>query len=71
MVMNVETWDRWAPALYLLIIGIVIGFVTGFGVGVSGGRAVDLTFAVLLLVVVIVVAFIAFSVGARRVGRKN
>jgi Na+/citrate or Na+/malate symporter len=66
---DVTKWDRWAPTLYLFIVGLVVGYVMGFASGILSGGSTS--FWVLIIpVIVIVIAFIAFGLAARTIGRK-
>jgi hypothetical protein len=64
-----SSWDRWAPALYLFIIGTALGFGIGLAVGSSSKAGSDLTYLALLPVFLIVIAFIVLVVVSKRIGR--
>lgn len=60
-------WDRWAPAIYLLVIGLCIGFVTGYAIGAVNGAS-GASVVLLLPVAAIIVTFIVLTLVARKVG---
>ena len=66
---EIEKWDKWAPTVYLFIMGLVVGYVMGFASGILSGGST--AFWVLITpVIVIVIAFVAFFFIARTIGRK-
>ena len=66
---EISKWDRWAPTAYLFIIGLVVGYVMGFASGILSGGS--MAFWVLIVpVIVIAIAFIAFFFMARTIGKK-
>lgn len=63
-----SSWDRWAPAAYLFVIGLALGLVIGFAVGATSGIGQGAAYFLLIPVAIIVVAFIVFAAIGRRVG---
>jgi hypothetical protein len=64
-----SSWDRWAPVLYLFIIGMALGFGIGLAVGSSSKAGSDLAYIALLPVVLIVIAFVILVIVSKRIGR--
>ena len=66
---QVAEWDKWAPTVYLFILGLVVGYVMGFASGILSGGSTS--FWVLIIpVIVIVIAFVAFNLLARTIKPK-
>jgi hypothetical protein len=62
-----SSWDRWAPAFYLFIIGLAMGFGIGLAFGRFGGS--DLTYFALVPAIVILIAFLALGAISKRIGK--
>jgi hypothetical protein len=67
MGISVSSWDRLAPAAYLLVIGLAAGYGIGLAIGSSGAVGSATTFFVLLPIAMILVAFIALVIVSKRV----
>ena len=70
MSISMSSWDRWAPAAYLFMIGITVGFVTGLGVGLTGGGGQGVIYMAFLPILVILVLFVALMVMSKRIGKR-
>ena len=66
---EIAKWDRWAPTVYLFIIGLVVGYVMGFASGILSGGSTAF-WALTVPVIVIVIAFVAFFFMARTIGKR-
>ena len=64
-----SSWDRWAPAAYLFMIGITIGFETGLGVGLTSG-GLGVIYMAFLPILLILVLFVAMAVMSKRIGKR-
>lgn len=64
-----SSWDKWAPVAYIFIIGLVLGFVVGFAMGMTSGGGPNTLYFLLLPPAVIVLAFVTFTMIARKIGR--
>ena len=67
MKIRMSSWDKWAPALYLFIIGLALGLVIGFGLGITGYRSTDKLAFLILPVGMIVFAFLVLTILSHRV----
>jgi hypothetical protein len=68
VVMSRSSWDRWAPVLYMFIIGMAVGFGIGLAVGFSGKAGSDTVYLALLPAVVILIAFVVLVWASKRIG---
>jgi hypothetical protein len=67
MRISMSMWDRWAPAAYLLVIGLAAGYGIGLAIGSGGTIGTDPTLLVLLPMAMILVAFIALVIVSKRI----
>jgi hypothetical protein len=69
LLMDISTtkWDRWAPAAYLLVIGLAAGYGIGLAIGTSDTVDSDPTFFLLLPIGMILAAFIALVIVSKRI----
>ncbi|HTY47767.1 MAG TPA: hypothetical protein VMB46_08915 [Methanomassiliicoccales archaeon] len=63
---NASTWDKWAPAAFFFVIGLVLGYVAGVGIGAAGSSPSLPLLISIPPVAIIVAAFILFNLAARR-----
>ena len=70
MSISMTTWDRWAPAAYLFVIGVTIGFVTGLGIGLTSDGGSGVIYIVLLPIAVILILFVVLVFISKRIGRR-
>jgi hypothetical protein len=69
--MNISrsSWDRWAPAAYLLVIGLAAGYGVGLAIGSTGDVSSGPLYYVLLPVAMILVAFVALVIASKHIGK--
>jgi hypothetical protein len=67
MNIRISSWDKWAPAAYLLVIGLAAGYGVGLAIGSSGTGASDSVYFILLPVAMILVTFIALVIVSKRI----
>ena len=70
MSLSMSSWDRWAPAAYLFVIGITVVFVTGLGMGLTSGGGQGVIYMAFLPILVIIVLFVAFVVLSKGIGNR-
>jgi hypothetical protein len=67
MRVSISEWNRWAPAAYLLVIGLAAGYGIGLAIGSGGSIGTDPTLMVLLPMAMILAAFIALVIVSKRI----
>jgi hypothetical protein len=67
MKISLSKWDRWAPAAYLLVMGLAAGYGIGLAIGSGGNIGTDMTLLVLLPIAMILAAFIALVIVSKRI----
>ncbi|HEY3420656.1 MAG TPA: hypothetical protein VGK23_08905 [Methanomassiliicoccales archaeon] len=67
MNIGISSWDRWAPAAYLLVIGLAAGYGIGLAIGSSGTIGSDPALFVLLPLAMILAAFVALVIVSKRI----
>ena len=60
------SWNKWAPAAYLFIIGLAMGFGLGYALGMTGVDGAKAVFLALVPVAVILVAFVVLTTISKR-----
>ena len=67
MNINISSWDKWAPAAYLLVIGLAAGYGVGLAIGSDGSLASGSVYFILLPIAMILVTFVALVIVSKRI----
>lgn len=67
MNISISSWDRWAPAAYLLVIGLAAGYGVGLAIGSSGTDDSGSVYFILLPIAMILVTFLALVIVSKRI----
>ncbi len=67
MNINISSWDKWAPAAYLLVIGLAAGYGVGLAIGSGGSLASGSVYFILLPIAMILVTFVALVIVSKRI----